>query len=140
MKPVGIMLLCLTLSSCAQIRSSHSDPIDALAQELNASNGLWINGLYPDISLPPDATPEDVLAQAAKMSGFDQGHIKTYHIREVRQVQLNTGQMENYSAALVESDLGTKILLFKHEGNNRWWTRFYAVPHDQHNDRPDARQ
>jgi hypothetical protein len=131
MRYLAITLLGLTLASCSGRRAIHDDPINVLAQKLNASHGSWINGLSPDISLPPEATPEEVLAQALKMTGFDQGHIKTCQIREVRQVQLNrTGRMESYSAALVESDLGTKILLFKHMGKKWWWTRFYDVSHE----------
>jgi hypothetical protein len=136
MKHAKMVVLCLTLASCVGVRATHNDPISALARNLNASNGLWVNGLSPDISLPPDATPEHVVAQAVSKSGFDQGHIKTYRIREVRQIQLNAGRMETYSAALVESDLGTKILLFRYEQTNRWWTRFYDVPDEEPNNEP----
>ena len=113
------------------------DPIDELVARLNASNGLWINGLYPTINLPPDAKPEEVLAQAIKMTGFDRGHIKTFVIQETRQVQINTGRMEPYSVVLLQSDLGKKIFLFKPENNNRWWTRFYDVPSDRPSQVPD---
>jgi hypothetical protein len=114
-----ITLLCLILASC---REDH--PIDALVASLNESHGLWINGVYPDIDLPPDATPDEVIAQAIKKHGFDQGHIKTYTIQEIRQVQIGT---ETYSAALLQSDLGRKILLFRPERHNQLWTRFYEV-------------
>jgi hypothetical protein len=131
MKNVASVLICIAFASCAGTETIHNDPISALIQKLNASNGLWVNGTYPYISLPPDAKPEEVISQAVKMTGFGQGHIKTYQIREVHQIQLNSGLMETFSAALVESDLGTKILLFKHEGRNRWWTRFYDVPKEE---------
>lgn len=108
------------------------DPIAALVRQLNATHGLWINGPSPIIRLPADAKPDAVLAQAVKMIGFDQGHIKTFTIQEIRQVQLNTGNTETYSAALLQTDLGPKILLFKPENNNNWWTRFYDVPKDVH--------
>lgn len=127
MKQIVISLLCLVLTSCATTPPASPDPIDELAARLNASNGMWINGCYPIINLPPDAKPAEVLAQAVQMSGFDQGHIKTYAMQEIRQIQLNTGRMETYSAALVQSDLGKKIFLFKPEKGNRWWTRFYDV-------------
>jgi hypothetical protein len=112
----------------AETKAPVDDPIGTIVRKLNASNGLWINGLYPDIDLPRDAKPEAVLGQAVKMTGFDQGHIKTYEILETRHIQLNTGRMESYSAAVIQSDLGRKIFLFKPEKNNRWWTRFYDVP------------
>jgi hypothetical protein len=90
---------------------------------------MWVNGAYPIISLPEDAKPEAVLAQAFKMTGFDKGHIKTYRIREVRGVELTASGMKNCFAVLVESDLGKKILLLRYQGKQRWWTRFYdAIP------------
>jgi len=99
-------------------KTNQKDPISALVQKLNASNGLWKNGLFPSFSLPSDAKPEEVLEQLLKMAGLNEGQIKTYKIHEVRQVQLTNGGTETYSAALVESDLGTKILLFKYEAGS----------------------
>jgi len=128
MKNIAITLLCCALVSCTGTKVTVADPIDALVKKLNASNGFWINGLYPNINFPRDAEPNEVIAQAVQQSGFDQGHIKSYQIQEIRQVQLSTGLTETFSAALMQSDLGTKILLFKPEENNRWWTRFYDVP------------
>jgi len=131
MKNIAITLLCLVFASCAGTKTTVPDPIDALAQRLNASGmGMWSNGEYPDINLSSDAKPNEVLDQAIKMFGFDQGHIKTYQIQKIRQVQLDT---ETYSAALIQSDFGKKIFLFKPERNNRWWTRFYDVEEEKPN-------
>jgi hypothetical protein len=104
-----------------------------LVSRLNSSHGLWVNGIYPIIDLPPDAKPGEVVNLAIKITEFDQGHIKTYKMQEIREVRLNTGQLESYQAALIESDLGTKIFLFKPERNNRWWTRFYDVQREEQN-------
>ncbi len=123
-------MLCLALASCAGTEPRVDDPIDTLVAKLNTTYGMWINGEYPPIELPSDATVEAVLAQAVNLWGFDQGHINTYRIQKVRQVLLDT---ETYSAALVESDLGKKILLFKHERDNHWWTRFYDVEQEKQN-------
>lgn len=103
------------------------DPIGNLIDKLNADeHGMWVNGMYPAIKLPSNAAPEEILAQAVKMIGFDQGHIKTYRLQEVRRVKLKTAGMGTCSAALVESDLGAKVLLFRYEGpTTGWWTRFY---------------
>ena len=63
------------------------------------------------------------------MWGFDSGHIKTFKIVEVRKIPLDA--MPGCSAALIESDLGSKILLFKYEPRDKtsfWWTRFYDAP------------
>ncbi|MBN2714028.1 MAG: hypothetical protein JXR97_16535 [Planctomycetes bacterium] len=125
MKSIAAILLCLVLASCAVTNPTASDPIDKLVTSLNASNGMWINGLALNIDLPASASPDVIFAAAIKLVGFDEGHIKTYRIQEVREVKLNTGQTESYSAALVDTDLGRKVFLFKREINNRWWARVY---------------
>ena len=134
MKNTVIVVLCLLLASCVGSRDLAPDPIDKLVERLNASNGLWINGTSPIISLPADAEPSEVLAQAVKMVGFDQGHIKTYEILNVRQVELTNVPMGTvYSAALVQSNLGMKICLFRPQKNNQWWTRWYDVEKEEPN-------
>lgn len=135
MKCLAVILLCLALASCMGTTPTASDPIDKLVTQYNASYGLWINGTYPDIELPPDAKPDEVLAQAVQKWGFDQGHIKSYKIREMRELtKLNVGENEApYMATLIESDLGTKIFLFRAERNNRWWVRFCDVPEEKQN-------
>jgi hypothetical protein len=130
MKRIAITLLCLALASCSGSKTTVPDPIDALVQRLNATGGMGLNGEYPDISLPSDAKPNEVLTQAVKVFGFDQGHIQTYQIQNIRQVRLDT---EIYSAALVHSDLGKKIFLFKPERSNMWWTRFYDIEEEKQN-------
>ena len=104
------------------------DPIDVLTTKLN-SDPMWPNGEAPRISLPSNAAPKEVVASAAKMWGFDSGHIKTYQVLGVRKMRLDG--MPDCSAALIESDLGRKILLFRYEQHGKrsfWWTRFFAVP------------
>ena len=126
-------MLCLTLTSCAGTKTTVADPIDALVARLNATQGLWINGIFPIIELPADATADEVLAAAVKMTGFDQGHIKSFKIQSVRQVELMAAGKQTFSVALVDSDLGQKIFMFKPEKNNRWWTRFYDVEEEEQN-------
>jgi len=133
MKYIVIMTLCLALASCAGTKASVADPIDTLVAKLNATHGFWINGISPIIELPPDATSDQVLAAAIKMTGFDQGHIKSSQIQSVRQVELFAAGMQTFSVALIDTDLGQKIFLFKPEKNNRWWTRFYDVEKEKQN-------
>jgi hypothetical protein len=108
--------------------SGSPDPINSLVTRLNA-DPLWCNGIFPTITLPADAQPEAVLAEAAKRVGFDHGYMKTFHILQVRSVELTASGEGKMKAALIDSDLGTKILLFGHGGEAAgWWTRFYDVP------------
>jgi hypothetical protein len=118
--------------------SPGTDPIEALARRLN-SDPLWPNGEAPTISLLSNAAPKEVVASAVKMWGFDRGHIKTYQILEVRNIQL--AAMPGCSAALVRSDLGTKILLFRYERHDKmsfWWARFYDAPEAEPDDAGDS--
>lgn len=133
MKKIAVSLLCLALTSCAGTRATVSDPIDSLVQRLNATRGMWINGTFPIIDLPPDATTDQVLAAAVKMTGFDQGHIKSFQIQEVRQLELIAAGRQTFSAALIDSDLGKKIFLFKPTKGNQWWTRFYNIEEKKQN-------
>jgi hypothetical protein len=121
------------MAACTATKSASSDPIDQLVAQYNSSHGLWINGTYPIIELPPDAKPKEVLDQAVRKWGFDQGYIKSYKIQEVRKLtKLYVGEREPlYTAALIESDLGPKIFLFRPEMNNRWWVRFCSLPEEK---------
>jgi hypothetical protein len=130
MKKMVMVLLGFVLVSCATAGTIEGGPVGTLVKELNESNGLWINGRASVIDLPQDAEPEEILAEALKTAGFSGGHIETYEIRETRQVQLNTGQMETFTAILIDSDLGAKIFLCKYEQSNQWWGRFFDVPNE----------
>ena len=119
MKKIIAILVILHLVGC-----STPDPITTLSQRLNESGGLWVNGLFPNIDLPPTATLTEVLNEAIIYSGFDEGHIKKYKIITVRQVTLNDGMNSEYTAAFIDSDLGQKIFLMRYMGKT-WWTRFF---------------
>ena len=120
--------------------------IDALVERLNASNGLWVNGTYPILPLSSNATPQEVVSTAAKMWSVEGGKIKTFRIVEVRKIDLR--HVPDCFAALLESDLGSYILLFSYEKDNvakggSWWTRFVAVtgkaePSGRANSRPEG--
>jgi hypothetical protein len=115
-----------------------TNSIDLLAQRLNSSNGLWVNGTYPIISLSSNATPQEVLDAAAYARSWDAG---SYRIVEIRRVELRDSprsfRMRDTSevvepgkptAVLIESDSGPKILLCYYQTNGLWWTRFFDVP------------
>jgi hypothetical protein len=105
------------------------DPIDEIGQKLNSDKtGLWVNGVFPAINLPADVKADTVIKEAITKVGFDKGYIKTFKIVEVRQLRLDALGMQNCSAALIETDLGTKVLLFKYDKNSSWWTRFFDIP------------
>src|SRR6266496_2889907 len=112
--PLFIVVMAL-LTGCATAR----DQIDYLVADLSATRGMWINGVSPIIHLPENASPKQVLDQVFQMTGFDRGHVKHYKILKVRRVHIDGGL---YTAALVETDLGKKIVLFSAGGR---WSRVY---------------
>jgi hypothetical protein len=113
MKKLIITIVAVSLLGC-----STPDPIDGLSRYINESRGLWINGLYPKIDLPVTATTSDVLDEAIKKTGFDKGHIKKYRIITTRKLILYDGNTHEYTAVMIDSDLGDKIILMRHNG--RW--------------------
>jgi hypothetical protein len=84
------------------------------------------------VTLPPDSSINEVLAESVKAYGgnFPEGYITTCKIREVRNITLN-GQSVKYTACLVQSDLGTNVWLFCPLPENLWFARFFAVPNDE---------
>ena len=105
------------------------NPIDILANRINSDeSGLWVNGIFPRLDLPPHASSKQVIDKAVQEAIFDEGRIKTYNIIEIRTVNLK--RKPNCSAALMKTNLGQKILLFNYEGS-MWWSRFYDAPKKQ---------
>jgi len=136
MKHLSLLLgATLVLASCAGPKVAATDPIDTLVARLNASMGLWVNGIWQGVGLPADATPQEVLSAGVKVWIFNQGSIKTYRIQEVRKLtELPVGENQPpYMAALIESDLGTRICLFRPDMHNGWSVRFYDVPEETQN-------
>jgi len=56
MKHIAMTVLCLALTSCVGKEPTVADAIDTLVTKLNASHGMWINGIYPIIELPHGPT------------------------------------------------------------------------------------
>ncbi len=67
-----------------------ADSIDQLVARLS-SDGMWQNGLFKPVDLPPSATPEEVISQVDKLTGLYQGgKLTSYRIIETRQVQIGS--------------------------------------------------
>lgn len=103
------------------------DSIDRFTAELSG-NPLWMNGGYPAIKLPQKAKHDEVIAECFKLTGFDQGHVKDYKIVKIKKVNIRSPLPEDYFAALTDTDLGKKIVLFRYESlTTGWWTRVYDL-------------
>ncbi len=106
-------------SPTAQEVADYDNAIDQVAQKLDP-NGLWQNGGFPEIKLPADAKPEDVIASAVNV--YDLGS-KAYRILRVKRLDRSRG--DDMSAALVRVGKSPKVLAFYPTGKSGWWTRFY---------------
>jgi hypothetical protein len=119
-----ILIPCLLLlCGCATV-----DPIDKLVAKLDQS-GLFRNGFCNPISLPATASPEEVLAEAVKHTPFNEGPLTTYHVIKTRKVPLADGQQTDYTATLIDSNIGKQVCLmgWQNYSGGWWWTRFYPV-------------
>lgn len=81
--------------------------------------------MYPNLELPATATTDQVIARVFDMTGFEEGHVTRYRVLETRQVQIGS-RPDMYTAAVVQTDLGNKVVLLKYESAaTRWWSRVY---------------
>ncbi len=116
-------LLVLLLGVLIYLTTRNNDPIDTLAAKLS-KNTEWSNGTFPILNLPEKSTPEEVIQKCTKMFGFQNGHIKKYEIKELKEVEIYPeGKLR---AAILDTDQGKKILLFKFIGTD-WWSRFFDM-------------
>jgi hypothetical protein len=102
------------------------DPIDKLVTNLSASP-LWINGFCHYLDLPSSASPEDVVAGALQSY-----RLQDYTVVATREVVIAGGLAphDKYTAALIRSSAGQKIVLFYYSGQSAkltWWSRVYDV-------------
>ena len=130
MRSIYLSIFAALLTGCAAAPESHTrastsqvlttDPIDQLVTKLSSEH-LWQNGASPILDLPETASTEQVVKKVFEMTGFDRGHVKSYTILKVREVQIQGGL---FSAALVQTDIGEKIVLFTKGGG---WSRVYDI-------------
>jgi hypothetical protein len=142
-----VLLLILFLSACGleaeetssnikhPLETNHvasNDAIEQLVARLSATHGLWINGAFPIIKLPAEAAVEQVISNVFEMTGFDKGHVTEHSLVTVRPVKIGATFSDTYTAALVETDLGPKIILLKYQGSTLgWWSRVYPAEASQ---------
>ena len=110
-----------------------ADPIEKLATRLNSeTGGLWMNGVQPSFTVASNAPPAEVIGAAAKAWRMVQG-TNELTIVEIREILLTGPLGPPWRAALLKTPSGTKILLFRFQGKDHWWTRFYDVPKKEQN-------
>lgn len=129
---IGSLAICpasanpLEAASSPSAVAAASDPIARLLDRLSGSRALWHNGLFPSLGLPGSAPNEQVLSRVLEHSAFDKGPVSEHLILESRQVRM-PGDLEGiYTALLVDTNLGRKIVILKFHGPAvGWWSRIY---------------
>ena len=130
MRITFIAIFVALLTSCA----TTPDPIDHLVADLSATHGLWINGIGVGIDSPKTASTEQLVEQVFKKALFNTGRatppvvesVTSYKILRIRQVRIQGIKVEKYTAVLVQTNLGEKIVLLKfQEDFGHWWFRYY---------------
>ena len=116
-----------SIAATPKPQRAQPDSIETLVARLSSSHGLWVNGLYPTLDLPATASTEQVVARVFQMTGFDKGHVSSHRILETRLVRIGDSFPDaTYTAVLVETDLGRKIVLLQHSSpSGGWWSRVY---------------
>lgn len=113
---IGILVL---------LAMKNADPIDQLVADLS-QKPLWSNGTFPIVPLGEKAAPADVFRKSFESSYLAEGRIEKFKILEIRKVRIGKLAPENYRAALVSTEFGRKIVLYRYEGaGTGWWTRVF---------------
>jgi hypothetical protein len=102
-----------------------TDTVAKLVARLSATQGSWVNGTYRMIELPRTAPIPEVLKIALESNGYDKRRVTTRRIIETREVRVGIRPGEqSYTAVLVETDLGRKVVMLRHLPTG-WWSRVY---------------
>ncbi len=122
------VLLVTSVTGC-----SRADPIDRLAAKLS-SDPNFPSGMFRPILLPATAPPEKVVAAIFDQAAF-KGRVTRYKILKIRRVRIAYGQpheappeVSNYTAVLIDTNLGRKIVLLQStQVAGGWWHRVYDL-------------
>ncbi len=114
------------MKQSAQVQVAPSDPIDALVAQLSKAGGIWVNGITPVLDFPETTPTAEIVAAYFQKVSFSEGEITSQTLQEVRQVRIaDSLPNEQYTAALVETNLGRKILLMQYSQHSGWWCRVF---------------
>jgi len=96
--------------------------IDSIVVKLNASFGLWVNGLSPVISLPETASPEDVTAKYFSSVSDNAGPYQSHSITLHKFVQIDG---VSYGAIHANTNFGQRVVIMRWSAGG-WWTKSFV--------------
>jgi hypothetical protein len=119
------ILLVIAVAGCKR-----QDPIDRLMTELPYEDVP--SYLFLSIKLPETATPEQLLSALSNRGYFQQEDITSFSILEKKDTHTvpPTGwgeKPEPYTAVLLKTDAGQKIMLFRSRDSRGWYYKMYDV-------------
>jgi hypothetical protein len=121
---IAIGLVASVLLGCAHSGQTDRDPIDRLMTQVPFEDCPS----YPfvPVDLPATATPAEVIDALSKRGTLRDDQIASFKILETRRVHSKQKGAESdfYSAVLMDTNLGRKILLLQ-PGSHGWYFKFY---------------
>lgn len=112
----------------AALPGTPRDPIDVLVAQLSKTAGMWLNGSSPVLELPEEAPIEDLVTEFFQKVSYEGGPIGSTTIEEIRPVTIPPGHPDDqYTAVLVRTHLGRKVLLLQYSKSGGWRCRVYDV-------------
>ncbi len=106
------------------------DPVDRLMHRVS-NETVWS---YPfkAIDLPATATPEELVAALSKRRVLELGHFefRGYKISQIRSVQTEPPESDKYTAVVLETSLGQKIVLLQPIQRGTNWGGWYYETYD----------
>jgi hypothetical protein len=110
----------------SDLGNERMNPIESLTRSLNETGGMWINGVSPLLDLPQTATGDEVLLKIIAVNRLGT-NVRSLELRKDWPIQVAASGGDRFTAALVETDSGKRIILFRWEGNT-WWSRVFELP------------
>jgi hypothetical protein len=128
MRPVLLLLIGVLLTFASHAKAS--DSIDQLVVKLSGEFGMWKNGSVMPVYLPSSATPKEIISQLYQSRDTRYGNIITnFQIIEIKAVQIPPFGNTNYTAVLMDTNLGQKITLLQYEqykdSMSSWWNKTF---------------
>jgi hypothetical protein len=122
---------CATTSTwrAASRANTGDDPIGRLVAKIPSSDDFFDNATPPVVAVDANRSPERIVKQVFAMTGF----AARYRILECREVRIPPGTGDVYTATLVDTDVGARIVLTQHvvvpdHKDVGWLSRIYDVP------------
>jgi len=128
-----ILLISNLLTGCMSTSGPHAripkpkamelDPINQLVTKLSSSNGYWAYGIFTPVDLPESASTADVISEYCDSAYGDNSH----RIITIRRVCIGLSiPADYYTAVLIDTAYGRKIVLLQFQGANAgWWCKEY---------------